>query len=90
MPVDEFSAMEKVFSNSTAFGFTNLTDPALTFNPATGAFSQVADVGDYFWYDTIHPTTKAQAIFADAAFAALVPAPSSLSLLAPVSMMMGI
>ncbi|MBV8095233.1 MAG: SGNH/GDSL hydrolase family protein [Acetobacteraceae bacterium] len=73
VPVDAFTAMERVFGDPAAFGFTNLTDPALTFDPATGAFSQVADVGGYFWRDTIHPTTKAQAIFAEAALDALVP-----------------
>jgi outer membrane lipase/esterase len=82
VPVNEYSAMEKVFADPAAFGFTNVTDPAITFTPPQ-TFTIVPDVQDYFWFDIIHPTTKAQAIFAQAAYDALVPAPSSLSLLAP-------
>lgn len=83
VPVNEFAALNAVFADPAAYGFTDITDPALTFDRTTGAFSEVPDVGDYFWYDLIHPTTKAQAIFAEAAYAALIPAPASLSLLLP-------
>lgn len=83
VPVDEFTAANMVFADPAKYGFTDVTDPALTFDPITGAFSEVPDVSDYFWFDLIHPTTKAQAIFAEAAYAALVPAPGSLSLLLP-------
>ncbi|HST75421.1 MAG TPA: SGNH/GDSL hydrolase family protein [Acetobacteraceae bacterium] len=83
VPVDEFAAMNAAFADPAAHGFTNLTDPALTFDPATGVFSEVPDVGGYFWYDLIHPTTEGQAVFAEAAYATLIPAPSSLSLVLP-------
>lgn len=83
VPVDEYSAMAKVFADPGAYGFSNITDPALTFDTGTSTFSEVPDVSDYFWYDVIHPTTRGQAIFAEAALAALVPEPSPLALLAP-------
>ncbi len=83
VPVDEFKALNTVFADPAAYGFTNVTNPALTFDAATGAFSEVPDVSDYFWFDLIHPTTGAQAVFADAAYAALIPVPGSLSLLLP-------
>ena len=83
VPVDEFAAMNAAFADPASYGLTNVTDPALTFDPTTGVFSEVADVGGYFWYDLIHPTTEGQAVFAEAAYATLIPAPSSLSLVLP-------
>lgn len=83
VPVDEFTAMNRVFADPASYGFTNVTDPALTFDATTGAFSEVSDASGYFWYDLIHPTTGAQAVFAEAAYGALIPAPSSLSLVLP-------
>ncbi|MBN9561823.1 MAG: SGNH/GDSL hydrolase family protein [Alphaproteobacteria bacterium] len=83
VPVDEFTAMNRVFADPAAYGFVNVTDPALTFDAATGVFSEVPDASGYFWFDLIHPTTGAQAIFAQAAYGALIPAPSSLSLVLP-------
>jgi phospholipase/lecithinase/hemolysin len=81
--VDEFTAMNRVFADPAAYGFTNVADPALTFDPTTSVFSEVPDASGYFWFDVIHPTTGAQAVFAEAAYEALVPAPSSLSLVLP-------
>ncbi len=83
VPVDEFKAMNAAFADPAAYGFTNLTDPALTFDATTGVFSEVPDVGGYFWYDLIHPTTGGQAVFAEAAYGTLIPAPGSLSLILP-------
>jgi outer membrane lipase/esterase len=83
VPVDIFSAAEAVAANPAAFGFTNITDPALTFDPTTETFSEVPDVNDYLWYDSIHPTSLGEAIATDAAFTALVPCPPSLWLFLP-------
>jgi outer membrane lipase/esterase len=83
VPVDEFTAMNRVFADPAAYGFANVTNPALNFDPVTNVFSEVPDVDGYFWFDLIHPTTGAQAVFAEAAYGALIPAPSSLSLLLP-------
>lgn len=83
VPVDEYAALAAVFADPAAFGFTNVTQPVVTFDSSTGTFSEVSDPNGYFWFDSIHPTTKAQTIFAEAAFDVLVPAPSSLSLLVP-------
>jgi phospholipase/lecithinase/hemolysin len=81
--VDMFTAMDKVFADPASFGFTNVTSPALTYDPVSGTFAEAPDDSGYFWYDSIHPTFGAQKVFADAALAALVPAPGSLSLLLP-------
>jgi outer membrane lipase/esterase len=83
VPVDEFTAMNRVFADPAAYGFTNITDPALTFDTTTEMFCEVTDAGGYFWFDVIHPTTGGQAVFAEAAYGVLIPAPNSLSLVLP-------
>ena len=83
VPVDGFTAMNRVFADPAAYGFTNVTDPALIFDATTSVFSEVPDADGYFWFDPIHPTTGAQAVFAEAAYGALIPAPNSLSLVLP-------
>ena len=83
VPVDDYAPLAAVFADPAAFGFANVTQPAVTFDSSTGTFSEVPDPNGYFWFDSIHPTTRAQTIFAQATFDVLVPAPNSLSLLAP-------
>ena len=72
VPVDEFKLLNVVFADPAGHGFSNVVDPARSFDAASGAFSEVANPSEYFWYDLIHPTTEAQAIFAEAAYAALI------------------
>ena len=61
--------------NPATFGFTNVTQDAVdngsTANNGAG----------YLFWDNVHPTTAGQVFVANAAFAAVVPEPSSVSLL---------
>ena len=64
------------------FGFANTTDPCL---PTLGPFPADAPCGDpdsYLFWDSIHPTAKAHQILGNAMYAAVVPEPHSLLLIA--------
>jgi phospholipase/lecithinase/hemolysin len=77
--VDVAGLMQKIQANPSAYGFTNATDAALLTGHAT-------DPGYLFW-DSVHPTTQADALVAAAALQALpeaaiqaLPEPASLTL----------
>ena len=64
------------------FGFANTEDACL---PTLGPFpigAPCADPDSYLFWDDIHPTAKAHKILGDAMFAAVVPEPQSLLLIA--------
>lgn len=58
--VDLFSTGEAIAANPSAFGFTNITDPAFTF-----PLPPVSNANEYFFWDQYHPTTQAHEILAD-------------------------
>ena len=69
--IDEYSVAAAVIADPTAYGFTNVTDPAFP--------GHIADAGHYLFWDPIHPTAAGQRLIADAVLAA-VPEPGALSL----------
>ena len=71
---DTFGFMHKVVSNPSAYGFTDVTDPCLV------GLTPCANPNQYLFWDTLHPTTAADAILS-AQFASAVPEPSTLLML---------
>jgi phospholipase/lecithinase/hemolysin len=71
--LDTFSLFQQAMVNPSAFGLTNVTDPA--FNGTT----VVANPNEYLFWDDLHPTAAVHAILGNQAFAA-VPEPSMLVL----------
>lgn len=60
---DLFPVTEAVAQNPTAFGFSNTTTPYLNgLTPADPA----ADPNQFFFWDQVHPTTRAHNLFAEA------------------------
>ena len=60
-----------VISNPAPYGFTNVSDPCLVNTPLffnAGAVSVCSDPNQYLFWDSLHPTTAADQIVADAAF----------------------
>lgn len=55
---DVFGFMNKVIGDPSAFGFTNVTDPCLN------GLTVCADPSQYLFWDSVHPTTSADAILA--------------------------
>ena len=66
-------------------GVTNTPGTFLTINPACGAIDpatgQAANIGQFQYWDTIHPTAKIQQAFGDALYAFEVPEPATLAVL---------
>ncbi len=75
--LDVFSLTSEAFANPMAFGFTNVTSPALNVN--TGEVAPNPD--EYFFWDPAHPGSVAHRILGDRAAAQIVPEPSSLVLI---------
>jgi phospholipase/lecithinase/hemolysin len=73
--LDIDAIIQEVRADPARFGFTNVTDAALDDGVISGQ--------GYFIYDSTpgHPTTQAHLLFADQAFASVVPEPPSLVLL---------
>ncbi len=71
-----------VTANRAAYGLSNVTEKAYipsTQAPAYG--SVVGNPGEYLYWDAAHATTTVNALIAEAAYAAVVPEPSTLALL---------
>lgn len=66
-------------------GVINTPATFLTINPACGKLDpttgQAANIGQFQYWDTIHPTAKVQAAFGNALYAFEVPEPASMALL---------
>ncbi len=71
---DAAALLNQIQANPSAYGFTDATDSALL----TGHASQ-ADT--YVFWDSIHPTTAADALIANAAAVQFAPEPSALALM---------
>jgi phospholipase/lecithinase/hemolysin len=71
---DTYGFMHYVVSNPGLFGFTDVTDPCLV------GTTPCSNPNQYLFWDSLHPTTAADAILA-AQFANAVPEPSTLLML---------
>lgn len=69
IPFDAHSLFKQVFTSSTEFDFTNVTDAELE---QLAQFQGYKD--KFFFWDIIHPTTAAHLMLARSAFSLLVPA----------------
>lgn len=84
---DLYAFNANVIANAGAYGITNTTDRCFTNTPLTPAATAAcgvggANIGQYFYWDAIHPTGKVQALAGNALAAALgVPEPSTTFLL---------
>jgi len=74
-----------VMDNPAAYGLSNVTEKAYTpfggINPPSPYGSVVGNPGEYLYWDSAHGTTTVNALIAEAAYAAVVPEPSTLVLL---------
>jgi Ca2+-binding RTX toxin-like protein len=61
--VDIFAAGEEVRKNPAIFGFTNITDPLL---PLQSSPNPPSNPEQFFFWDTLHPTTQGHQVFANA------------------------
>lgn len=79
---DSFSFLDRIVSNGADFGFQNTTDPCYTGDDigfASGG-SLCSNPDAYFFWDSVHPTTRVHALLGQAMLSA-IPEPSSLALM---------
>jgi phospholipase/lecithinase/hemolysin len=67
--VDFFAFVSGMLATPEAFGLTNVTDSCVTFGVTEGAFCKDRD--EYFFWDPLHPTKRAHAMFAEFALGQL-------------------
>ncbi|MEH2286656.1 SGNH/GDSL hydrolase family protein [Nostoc sp.] len=68
--VDVFSLFNQVEANPGKFGFKDVTNPCVVGNFQT-IISVCSQPNDYLFFDSVHPTTGAHKLVADAALAAI-------------------
>ena len=79
---DLYAFNSAIIANAGAYGITNTTDRCFTNTPLTPIATAAcgvngANIDQYFYWDSIHPTGKVQALAGNALVAALgVPEPS--------------
>lgn len=93
IPLDTFSLLQQVVANPTAYGFTNVTQPACT-TPSSlvcGSSNLVVPGANesYFFADGIHPSGRAHQMIADYA-SAVVTAPSLIGVLPHIATTAGL
>ena len=85
---DLYAFNTNIIANAGAYGITNTTDRCFTDTPLTPQATAAcgvngANIDSYFYWDSIHPSGKVQALAGAAIAAALgVPEPSTVALLA--------
>jgi phospholipase/lecithinase/hemolysin len=72
---DTFGFMHLVVSNPGAFGFTDVTDPCLV------GITPCSNPNQYLFWDTLHPTTAADALLAGQFQSLVTPEPSTFLML---------
>jgi outer membrane lipase/esterase len=81
--LDTFSLVRDIAANPEAFDLQNVTHPCYSgFVAPNPAGTECGNPQDFFFWDVVHPTTAVHRILAEAVLAAVVPAPSTLTLLA--------
>jgi phospholipase/lecithinase/hemolysin len=80
-----FNFNENLLANAGMYGFNNLTDPCFNDTPlsaTSGTNCSLANIGDFVYWDSIHPTGKVQALWAQGMEAAVAsPEPSTWAML---------
>jgi|SRR5580700_4120146 phospholipase/lecithinase/hemolysin len=72
---DTFGFMHQVVSNPSAYGFTDVTDPCLV------GLTPCSNPNQYLFWDTLHPTTAADALLAGQFQNLVTPEPSTVLML---------
>jgi phospholipase/lecithinase/hemolysin len=71
--VDTYSLLDQVIANPSASGFTNVTQPQWTGNLTDPNSGTLATGGNYFFFDSLHPTAQVHAALASAVVQELTP-----------------
>ncbi|MBR8831949.1 MAG: Phosphatidylcholine-sterol acyltransferase [Chroococcopsis gigantea SAG 12.99] len=88
-PLDVFSLFNNVASNPGQYGLTNVTDACLPTNPiGVPSGLPCSNPDQYFFWDALHPSTRAHQIISAAAQRSLgVPEPSTVVALVSVGLL---
>lgn len=83
--LDSYSLVDAIVANPAFYGFTDVTHPCVTgainYVGGTACASTTAEQNQFLFWDALHPTAAAHALFAADALSVTTPEPASLSLI---------
>lgn len=73
--LDIFSLTQSILADPTSFGISDVTNPCVTFGANSTLTGSCSNPEDFYFFDSLHPTSTGHELWSQAALGALVPIP---------------
>ena len=78
--LDIFSLTQSILVAPNLFGITDVTNPCVTFGANSTLLGSCSNPEDFYFFDSLHPSSTGHELWAQAALGALVPIPPAVLL----------